>query len=239
MIRQEQSHRRPRWQHHGSQIAHRTGSELSGREQFLPVRMGALHQTGHVVMQWEESSSGLEIVQAAEWNYRGAGLVKTSSYPADVGVSQIQIIWLFYSWQYGNTQIVWTDATGKLLGIAGSNLATRSQMVGVDGKQTYYICGTSITPGAAPRTTCIAYSQGSTEPLWEMPLEGAVGDVIGAALVEGRLYVATGDGKLFAIGEREAATPSETEVSGGGSCCCRTHSSQTPKPPAQWLPHQT
>jgi hypothetical protein len=77
-------------------------------------------------------------------------------------------------------------------------------MVGVDGKQTYYICGVEARPGHGEESKCLAYPQGSTEPLWEYPLEEAEDDVIGAALVEGRLYVTTGDGLLFAIGDGQS-----------------------------------
>jgi hypothetical protein len=58
---------------------------LSGREQFFTGADGRSYiKTGHIVMQWEESTSGLEIVQAAEWNYRSAGLNQFSTYPFSI-----------------------------------------------------------------------------------------------------------------------------------------------------------
>jgi peptide/nickel transport system permease protein len=176
---------------------------LSGREQFFTGADGLTYiRTGHIVIQWAASSSGLKVIQAAEWNYRSAGMVQTSSYPVDAGVTQGQVVWIFYSWQYGGTGIVWTDTTGKLIEIARTHLASRSRMVGIDGNQTYYLCGSTFTSDQGQKGVCIAFAQGSSELLWEQTLEGSHADIIGAALVEGRLYVATQDGILYAIGNK-------------------------------------
>jgi peptide/nickel transport system permease protein len=184
---------------------------LSGREQFFTGVDGRTYiQTGHVIVQWTKGSSGLKIVQAAEWNYRSVGFNINASYPVDAGVAKGQVIWLFYSWQFGGTQIAWIDATGKLIGIAGYGMGARSRMVGVDENQIYYVCGVSNEWSSERGSICLAYAQGSTEPFWKLSLEGAEAEVLGAALVEDHLYVTTMDGIFFAVGE--GPTPDRAEI---------------------------
>jgi peptide/nickel transport system permease protein len=56
---------------------------------------------GHVVMQWEQTTQGFNIVQSTDWDYRAIGIVQTSSFPIDAGVTPQGNILLLYSDFYG------------------------------------------------------------------------------------------------------------------------------------------
>jgi ABC-type dipeptide/oligopeptide/nickel transport system permease subunit len=183
---------------------------LAGREQYLVGGDGLRYVlAGHYVMQWQPSPAGFELLRNAEWNYQEAGMNQNSSYPVDAGVTRDQRIWLLYSGFYGGTRIAWLGLDGEVLGYSAMPLSENSRMLGVDGQGVAYICGPNLREYGqdAVGVSCLAFQQGSAEPLWQMALPQATGEVLGGALLEGRLYVATEDGSLFALGGEPGLQP--------------------------------
>ena len=164
---------------------------------------------GHVVMQWTQTSQGFNLVQSANWDYRGAGMTMTSGLPVDAGVTPTGDIWLLYSGWYGGTAVYWLDPTGKILGNFFTSFVQSTRLVAVDGLSTTYICGSDVYTEQGPRTMCQAYRQDASEPHWSFTFPEGVFGVLGGAMAPGRLYVITADGTLTALGDSVGA-PSPT-----------------------------
>ena len=181
---------------------------LGGREQLVVGGDGLLYlHVGHYVMQWQLSRAGFEVVQTAEWNYRGAGLNQNSSFPVDAGVTRNGNIWLFYNSFYGGTRLIWLDPTGVVLGTSPSGLFNNSQVVAVDNTNTAYLCGQSQTSQTRLDFRCQAFPQGNAEPSWELVVAEIGQDPLGTALAPGRLYVTTTIGNLYALGDVQTPVP--------------------------------
>lgn len=187
---------------------------LAKRAQYLIGADGEnyLH-VGHTIIHWQLTEAAFEVLQSAEWDYQAVGFNQFSNYPQDAGVTLNQVVWLFYSWRYGGTKLVWADTTGKLIGISWTNLRQRSRLVAIDASNTAFICGLEGTPEEelAPITKCLGYNEGGEEPIWELILtDQNDSDVIGAAMTPGRLYVVTEDGFFYTLEDY-------IDESGGGS----------------------
>jgi peptide/nickel transport system permease protein len=181
---------------------------LAGREQFVVGGDGLLYlHVGHYMFQWTQGSAGFEIVQAVQWNYRGAGFSQSSTFPRDSGVTRNGNIWLFYSAYYGGTSIVWLDPTGKVLGTSLISLLSNTMLVAVDGGNTAYLCGRAQVGEMQFQLICQAYAQGSEAPIWQIAMAEQDQDVVGAALSPGRLYVTSTAGVLIAIGDTATESP--------------------------------
>jgi len=178
---------------------------LANRAQYLVGADGEdyLH-VGHIVINWQLSPSGFEVIQSAEWNYQTAGFSQFSSFPQYAGVTLDRSVWLFYSNRYGGTKLVWVDVTGKMLGISWTGLRRNSKLIAIDKTNTAFMCGVEETNGESGSsiTKCIAYDQAQEDPKWEIILNEKDGnDVIGAALAPDTLYVVTDGGYFYAINQ--------------------------------------
>lgn len=179
---------------------------LEGREQYVVGGDGLFYlHVGHYMIQWEPGPLGFEIIQAAEWNYRGAGMNQYSSFPVDAGAARNGNLWLFYSAFYGGTQIIWLDPTGISLGSSPTPLFDNSVMVAVDNTNSAYMCGKTVVSDITMQLRCQAFAEGSEEPAWEVVLVEQDLNPVGAALAPGRLYLATAEGVFYALGDVEAA----------------------------------
>ncbi len=202
---------------------------LADRAQYVIGADGEhyLH-VGHTVIHWRLSAAGFETISSASSPSHG----QTANYPHDAGVTPNQVVWVFYSWQYGGTRIVWMDVTGRLLGTGFTALRQKSKVVTVDATNTAYICGAEDIIGSELSTRCLAYAEGREEPEWELVLgEEVRGYVIGTAFVLGRIYVVTEDGFFFVIGE--SSTPGEMAGEGEIPSEEVTHEQSTPVAEAQ------
>ncbi len=165
---------------------------------------------GHVVIQWTQTTQGFNIVQSADWNYRGAGMNSNSGLPVDAGVTPKGDIWLFYSGYYGGTSVYWLDPTGKILGSFSVQYSQSTQLVAIDGDSTTYICGLGFSSAEGPATVCQAYRQDAPSPLWSYTFDLGVYEVTGGVMAPGRLYVTTSEGSLTALGDSGSASPTPT-----------------------------
>jgi len=81
-----------------------------------------------------------------------------------------------------------------------------SQVIAVDQNAHLYTCGNLDLGYGLPE--CQAFSPGSAQPIWTLLLEDST-QVVGGALVPGRLYVASQEGFLYAIGIGAPRLPGE------------------------------
>jgi hypothetical protein len=165
---------------------------------------------GHVVIQWTQTSQGFNLVQSADWNYRGAGMNQNSGLPIDAGVTPQGDIWLFYSGFYGGTSIYWLDPTGKILADYSAPFSQSTQLVAIDGQNTAYICGMAIYGEQSESTVCEAYPKDSSAPVWNFTSPVGIYGFVGAAMAPGRLYVITQEGSLTAYGDSGSPPPAPT-----------------------------
>jgi outer membrane protein assembly factor BamB len=193
---------------------------LANRAQYLVGADGNTYLAiGHTVIHWQPGNSGFEVVQSAEWDYSSAGFNLHANYPQDAGVTPDRMVWLFYSWRYGGTKMVWVDVTGRLLGINWTSLRQRSKPIAIDSTNTAFICGVEDTPEESlpSITKCMAFDPGTEEPKWELILNDQAGnDIVGTAMASGTLYVVTEGGFMYALDQimdneesQEASVPVE------------------------------
>jgi peptide/nickel transport system permease protein len=173
-------------------------------DQFIAGNDGQNYlRAEHTVMQWQRNGSSVEIVQSAQWNYDG--VVNQQAPPQGAGVTQEQVIWISY---YGAATLAWVDLSGQILGTVHGNVFGDLPIAVIDEDATLYVCGT-----ARRSSRCGAFSPGSEEAVWQVELEG--GEPVGGVLIPQRLYVATEEGLLYAVGEGGRSivgesTPSES-----------------------------
>lgn len=186
---------------------------LANRAQYLVGADGNTYlDVGHTMIHWQPSKTGFEIVQSAEWDYASAGFNLNANFPQDAGVTPDQVVWLFYSWRYGGTKMVWVDVTGRLLGISWTSLRQRSKPIAIDNTNTAFICGVEDTPeeDLPSITKCLAFDPGTEEPKWELILNDQAGnDIVGTAMASGTLYVVTEGGFMYALDEINADNPNQ------------------------------
>lgn len=146
----------------------------------------------HAMFAWEMAPEGARRTRQLGWNYRAATLYL----PFDGGVSAQGSAWLLYGSAWDDLRWIMLGADGRLK----TNLRypqRLSRVIAVDAADRAYICG-AIRAG---QPDCIAVVPGEDEPGWQIALDRSKGNVVGGALAPGRLYVATDDGWLYAIGD--------------------------------------
>lgn len=185
---------------------------LSGADAFLVGADGETYLVhGHEVIRLRVTQTGVRTERSVTWDYQNFTIART---PQDVGVTPNEITWLFYTgfartWGFGeDTRVVWLDKDGALLG--NVHYGTRnSRVIAIDQKGIVYSCGNlGFGYGDAE---CQAFSPAAEEPLWKLKLEQGA-EVLGGAVVPGRLYVATREGFLYAIGKGDL--PSSPQAAG-------------------------
>ncbi len=168
---------------------------------------------GHIVIQWSEGPQGFNIVQTANWDYRGQGIYQSSGFPLEAGATPQGNIWLFYSGFYGNTTVYWLSSGGALLGTASGALNQSVRLVAVDGSGTAYVCGIGFSSVQGPNATlCEADRADETSPVWSYLFPEGTNGIVGAAMAPGRLYAATENGELIALGAAPGFSPTPTSA---------------------------
>jgi peptide/nickel transport system permease protein len=150
---------------------------------------------GHGAYLWHSTDDGLVIDGYAE---RIIPANSSTGYlmPNDFGVLPSGLLWLFYSNEYTNTELISVDfATGKNLPSYEQRIIG-TKMIGIDPQVVAYMCGSAFGP-----STCVAVKLGNSNPEWELELEGT--GALGGALAPGRLYVTTRDGIFYALGDEQ------------------------------------
>jgi hypothetical protein len=115
--------------------------------------------------------------------------------PFMVGVSPSQQAWLLYSSGFEYMRMFGPRRKASRCRSPTSPTAL-GRMIGIDADGTAFLCG--FARGRS-LLECRAVRLDSGTVLWKTELDTRA-EPVGGALVEGRLYVAVEDGKLFAIG---------------------------------------
>lgn len=163
---------------------------------------------GHEVRSWDSTLADPTISEPISWDHQKYSISKTSR---DAGVTPDGKVWLFYtsfarSWGLGeDTRIVWLDQDSKLTGNVFYEIRN-SQVIGVDQMARIFTCGNLDLGYGKPE--CQAFSTDAEKPLWTLELEES-SQVVGGALVPNRLYIATREGFLYAVGSGETGMSGE------------------------------
>ncbi|MEZ4618322.1 MAG: hypothetical protein R2867_22795 [Caldilineaceae bacterium] len=151
------------------------------------------------IFQAQIAETGVTFAPYAHWDTLslGAGF----RLPQDAGVLPDGRIWIFYAGQYEVGKFLWLERTGAVDALIDLPWNQGSAyLVGLDGQASVYLCGLRQIASNNRFTECRAYRAGQSAPLWTAELAGTVRPV-GGALVADRLYVATSDGSLIALGD--------------------------------------
>ena len=148
-------------------------------------------RSGHGVIGWRVTDTGLEVDQAITYDHGGAVVVN----PTDQGVTPDDLSWLFYAGDYFDTHLVFLDKEGKVLSHVRPP-DQQSKMIAIDKDLVAYICSNNFSIQA----NCQAMVLGEEQPSWVFELGDSV-QIAGGALIEGRFYIATKTGLLYAIGD--------------------------------------
>lgn len=162
-------------------------------DQFFSGADGKLYVRSRFALEeWQYGNGQAEIAARLDWDYQLYGLI---SPPNQVGADASSNIWMLYFSGFEDGHFIWVDRSGNVTGDVRFPHRETS-VIGLDGDGVAYICGTSRITGKAE---CLALQPGLDEPLWtlELPFGAAV---TGGAITPGRLYVATEEGYLMALG---------------------------------------
>ena len=175
-------------------------------ELFLIGADGRLYvQTQNTLDEWTLNESGAAVETRIQLDVRSLGL--NFRPPADAGVLPDGRNWVWYIAFFGTPKLVWTER--------GSSISTpldipleAARLLAVDREAVAYTCGRSIPrPDEFARLVCQAW-RADGQKRWEatlvkeLDLYGVQPPLIsGGALVGKVLYVSTGSGTLFALGE--------------------------------------
>lgn len=128
-----------------------------------------------------------------KWDSRSLGT--NFRFPRNSGVTPEGNIWLLFGGIYESSRVVWLDSNGVSLSILDFPFrGPLPIMVAIDKSNTVILCGLGTTEPAGEE--CRANTVNSTSPLWRIPIQG---NAVGGALIQDRLYIATGAGILYAI----------------------------------------
>lgn len=147
-------------------------------------------RNGHALIELQTTVAGLQAGRRIEPNTGNLNLF----FPDYAGVPSVGDIWLLYAGAYRDTRLLRIGRQGGIL--ANSEVRLReSRMIGLDVTGTAYVCGLR---GAVP--ACVALSQAREQPLWSIGLDRR-GRIVGGALTEAGLFVATDTGDLVLLGQ--------------------------------------
>ena len=164
--------------------------KFTSPEFFVGANQKTYFRSGHEVYGWRVTESGIEVDPVITWGHTG----RVPFFPNEQGATPEGLIWLFYTADYSDSNIVWLDKEGKQL--SHVRLPDRqSNMIAVDRDLVMYICSNNFTF----QVNCSAWGFGETNPSWTRVLGDYI-KIVGGALAPDRLYIATENGQLFAVG---------------------------------------
>jgi len=203
-------------------------------DQYIAGNDGQTYlRAAHTIVQWQQAGPKLEISQSAQWDYAsfvsGDGMV-----PFSAGVTREGVIWLMYTHTFVRTQIAWLDIDGQVLGTAEDPF-TNSQVIGLlDQDAKVYVCGIKNISSSTPRPQCKAFVPGSKEPLWQIELDTSQ-EIKGGVLAPGRLYLATGEGILYALGAAQPVASQTYNLQPAGPADIRGKEVAPPPTSIAWV----
>ncbi len=161
--------------------------------------------TTDAIVRWQVTAEGFEILENVSWSIGSRGM---TTGVGTVGVTEDGILW----GSQGFNQ-VWMLFGGEVLAESQTEPIAQygwaRSVVAVDADLTLYVCGDyRFSRSDRYKMFCMAFSPHSEEPIWiteiEEVTEGYDNDILGGALVPGKLYVAREPGQLFVFGGLES-----------------------------------
>ena len=96
--------------------------------------------------------------------------------------------------------VVWMDTEGNVINMVRADRIQRAVLVGLDGNDTAYVCGSK----PAGTAVCFDLGRDADSPLWSVELEpNEQHQCKGGAIASGRMYVSLYDEHVIALGEDE------------------------------------
>jgi peptide/nickel transport system permease protein len=149
---------------------------------------------GHKITQWEQNDDQIEIIDVAEWDSSKSTQITT---PSEVGITDDGVGWLFYTTPWGESTIVWVTLDDHVIGTPNVPISG-SSLISMQPDKTAIVCGGG--PHNPESTDCASLAPSSNDPNWKFHI-GNFGPVVGGVIVDGRLFVTTEQGYVFAISE--------------------------------------
>ncbi len=160
----------------------------------------------HIATEWQFNGETAEALKTIEADNQQQFAYST---PLDAGITRDGIMWMTFGNDYEDARLVWVSPKGVLLGTSYFPHRPSTNVIATDVDSTTYACGNRQNRGEGTsftvETECLAFEPGAATPTWSAVLPGSgdnpyAGPVVGGALIEGRLYVATASGMLYSIG---------------------------------------
>ncbi|MGH2524186.1 MAG: hypothetical protein ACRDH2_16890, partial [Anaerolineales bacterium] len=151
------------------------------------------------LLEWRATEVGAEITQHAQWDGRSTGA--SFRFPRDAGMTPDGRIWVYYESGFEFAKLVWLDGSGQFLASLDYPYRGAVRLIGIDGQGTAYVCGLQEREGGE----CRANKPSGGAPVWRLGLEQGGVFPVGGALAAGRLYVALGEGRLYALADAQPA----------------------------------
>jgi ABC-type dipeptide/oligopeptide/nickel transport system permease subunit len=174
----------------GSPFQSETLDRLNPRQLFVGGDGRSYLRTPDVVAQWSVGAGDIDLGLEANWEMsRFAGIN-----PRDAGTTRSSMVWMVAYGQYQDARLFWMDMERRQMLPSVIFPHRPARVIGADVNDVIYVCGTSRMGG----NECLGFAPGQNAA-WQVMLDSP-GEVVGGALVQDRLYVATSDGTLYAIG---------------------------------------
>ncbi len=150
------------------------------------------------IKEWQLTEAGAVLIETATIETRVLGTSMRA--PFDAGVSPGSNLWFLYGSVYDYPRFIWTDPKGQSPQVQDFPYRI-SKVIGIDQSGQMYTCGELETVvNQVMDSECIATSVTSGAVMWKLVLEKS-GLVTGGAIAPQRLYLTTGKGEVYAIGE--------------------------------------
>ncbi|MCO5214299.1 MAG: PQQ-binding-like beta-propeller repeat protein [Caldilinea sp.] len=147
---------------------------------------------GNTALEWELVQGKAQVSRSITWDVGGLNIFV----PSDSGISADNFMWLFYGQSFSTARIAWIDGNSRLLTNIEAALRD-TRLVGIDPAGDAYLCS------RIGKARCLQFDRSTGAIGWDMTMPDGLG-VAGGALAPGRLYVSTGDGFLYALGDAAA-----------------------------------
>jgi hypothetical protein len=163
---------------------------------FTGAEGGNYYRLGHQIIGWRSAESDLEVDPALTWAYQSF----VAMLPEEMGMTPASLAWMYYTTSWADARMVWLDSQSRVVGnyrfpYPGAKLIALGQ------NDEAYLCGST---GA--RVICINIPPGTDTPVWTSYIDNRA-QVLGGALVPGRIYIALAGDGLYALGTNKTGAP--------------------------------
>ena len=166
-------------------------------DKFIIGANGQSYLAGQAMLATLRFGDQLLVTPSIQWD---PILLGTSvRLPQDAGVLPDGRLWIFYAGGFEYAKLIWVDTSGQPEAIVDYTWEVDStQLIGLDGQGLLYTCGRQYVTRQTQRLECMAHAAGARTVRWKFTFPEN-GFPVGGALAPGRLYVATAEGRLYAL----------------------------------------